>query len=100
MNERNNNYLLADYETIQAQVAYEWLPDKCDSILEIGCSSGYFTNRLKSKAQHIYGVDVSQAHIDIARERYENINFQTIGEDSRLPFDNAFFDVIVMLEVY
>jgi len=45
-------------KTIQSLVAYRWL-SKVDSILEIGCSIGYFADRLRQKAKDVYGVDIN-----------------------------------------
>ncbi len=91
--------IYSDYTTVQAMVAYRWLPAGLDSILEIGCSSGYFTKRIADKARVAHGADVNRNHIEAARARYPHLHFHVL-EGGSLPFDDNSFDAVVMLEVY
>lgn len=86
-------------QTIQHKLAYEWIPNLCESILEVGCSSGYFTRCLTSKAKEVYGIDVNGEHINIAKMKYPNVNF-LVSDAGNLPFVDEMFDVVVMLEVF
>ncbi|MFC2040945.1 class I SAM-dependent methyltransferase [Chloroflexota bacterium] len=86
-------------ETIQAKVAYRWIPESCGKILEIGCSSGYFTRRLLDKAQEVHGIDINEKHIQMARSKYPEIDFR-VSTATHLPYEDNLFDVLVMLEVY
>jgi len=91
--------IYSNYETIQAKIAYNWLSDSNDCILEVGCSSGYFTNKLLNKAKKVCGLDVNEEHIDIAKKKYPHIAFKAVDADT-LPYDDVSFDVVIMLEVY
>lgn len=85
-------------QTIQSKTASKWLGFDYDSILEVGCSMGYFTKFLECRARSIYGVDINDEHIQLAQKKYPSINFQTC-DAAVLPFPDETFDVIVMLEV-
>jgi ubiquinone/menaquinone biosynthesis C-methylase UbiE len=91
--------LYADYDTIQCQVARRWLPPRTGKILEIGCSAGYFTHKLQGRADEVYGIDINREHIEQARQKYPDIHFHC-ADCETLPYDDATFDVVVMLEVY
>jgi 2-polyprenyl-3-methyl-5-hydroxy-6-metoxy-1,4-benzoquinol methylase len=47
------------------------------SILDIGCSTGHFTNTLSKTCENIVGVDISDTAIKIAREKYPKIVFRS-----------------------
>ncbi|MFC1912155.1 class I SAM-dependent methyltransferase [Chloroflexota bacterium] len=69
-------------------------------ILDIGCGDGQFTSRLFQvpKVKEIYGVDIVENHVDMARAR--GIKAYKIDVDSdNLPFKSGFFDAIVCGEV-
>lgn len=70
-------------------------------VLDLGCGSGYGVNKLSSTAKSIIGVDISNDAICFAREAYqgENIEFETISPDERLPFSENSFDVILSFQV-
>jgi len=99
LNIKRKEEVLKEYETVQARIAYRWLPDFVDTILEIGCSSGYFSNKLSSRAKNVYGLDINQEHIMIAQKTYPNIKF--LAQDAEiLPYHEKMFDAVVILEVY
>jgi SAM-dependent methyltransferase len=91
--------LYANYETVQCQVAWRWLPPRCGRILEIGCSSGYFTHKLLERAEEVHGIDINGEHIEHARRLYPAAHFHC-SDCEALPYDDESFDVVVMLEVY
>jgi SAM-dependent methyltransferase len=66
------------------------------SLLEIGCSSGYYSEVLKiSKSSLAYtGCDYSQALIRLARERHPDVPFD-IEDATRLSYPNRAFDIVV-----
>jgi len=100
--ERNKTFLceatFESVQSIQAKVATQWLEGSCDDILEIGCSTGYFTKVLKNKGKNVCGVDINADHIELAQRKYPRIRFQTC-DASGLPFSDESFDVVLMLEV-
>lgn len=53
-------------------------PQFTDKILEIGCNTGEFCNLLKEKYNtNICGIDINPNAIEIAVDKYSNVNFQT-----------------------
>lgn len=67
------------------------------SILEIGCSSGYYyevIEYLLNKRITYHGVDYSAAMIEMARDYYPLAKF-TIADGSQLPFPDESFDVAI-----
>ena len=80
---------------------YEFARPHCVSkdVLDAGCGVGYGSAYLAEVARRVVGVDVSDAAIDYARERYasDNIEF-LIGDLLELDL-RARFDVICAFEV-
>ena len=68
-----------------------------DKVLDVGCGSGKFIELLPQKM--LYGVDVSDKYLDIAKERgYEEV-YQTDLSVDQLPFPNELFDSAICMEV-
>lgn len=65
-------------------------------ILEIGCSSGYFSEILKLKGINTkyVGCDYSAAFIDLAREKYPNIKFD-VEDAINLSYESNSFEVVL-----
>jgi len=71
-----------------------------DSILDVGCGKGAFTNLLKINNRKIVGVDVSPTAIAKARSRYPGIKFKVMTADQTLKMDKREpWDLIVMMEI-
>jgi ubiquinone/menaquinone biosynthesis C-methylase UbiE len=70
------------------------LDDK--ELLEIGCSSGYYSEVLKIKGirAKYAGCDYSEAFIRFAKELFPGIDFQ-IQDASRLSYPDGAFDIVV-----
>lgn len=67
------------------------------SLLEIGCSSGYYYEALEYllKTRLSYtGVDISEAFIAMAQDYYPNANFVAC-DGAHMPFDDRCFDIVV-----
>lgn len=84
--------------TGRGRLAYEWLPDNCDNILDGGCSYGYVTKYFRKKANKVYALDLDDKHIEIAKSRYPDIDFR-VGSIDETGFESAFFDAIVLTDV-
>ncbi|MCB0320324.1 MAG: glycosyltransferase [Bdellovibrionales bacterium] len=68
-----------------------------DSILEIGCSSGYYYEILQyllSQRNRYSGLDYSEAMIDLAKSYYPHANWH-VGDGANTPFSEDTFDVVV-----
>ena len=69
-------------------------------ILEIACSTGFFTNLMSNSIKNIEirAVDISQIAIDKAKKKYPNIDFSV----QKLPdvnFEGESFDCVTAIEV-
>lgn len=69
-------------------------------MLDAACGTGYGTRLLKDTgADHVTGIDISQESIDNALLAYTTENIDFIQADVyHLPFQDAFFDVVVSFE--
>lgn len=71
---------------------------KANKILDIGCGAGYFTGEILQKnipKAKIYGIDISNKAINLAKNIYKNILFK-VGSTYNLPFPNQSFDVVTL----
>ncbi len=53
-----------------------------NTILDLGSGKGSLTHLLKRKNNHVVGVDISQTAVDIARERFPDIEFKAVDLNS------------------
>lgn len=68
----------------------------CKSILEIGCSSGYYSDVLKVKGINAQynGCDYSEAFISLARELHPTLDFQ-VQNACALTYTDRQFDIVI-----
>ena len=66
------------------------------TLLEIGCSSGYYSEILKYKnlRYDYYGCDYSTSFIKLATQKYPELIF-SVQDSTNLAFQDNFFDVVV-----
>lgn len=71
-----------------------------EPILDLGCHSGTFTERVLSKigTKQVYGIDVSPSAISLAAKRIPYGKF-VIGDATSLPYENNFFNEVFCLEM-
>lgn len=69
-------------------------------ILDVGCHSGTFTKKIIEKLNNkqIYGVDISNRAIDLAKEKMPYGHFEVASAED-LPFNENFFEAVFCLEV-
>ncbi len=65
---------------------------RCTSILEIGCGTG-IDLRLFSDAFQIYGIDLNDHALQIAKEKLPGVNFKK-GSITELPFGDSEIDFV------
>ena len=69
-------------------------------VLDIGCGSGYFVNRLAEfGARDATGVDLMPARIEAARTRYPGLRF-VCANAAQMPFDDTEFDVVTQFTCF
>ena len=71
------------------------LPSK---ILDVGCGTGEMAAKLMGRGYTVWGLDISEAMISHARDRWGSDRFQ-VGDTEHIPFGNNMFDAVVCLGV-
>jgi SAM-dependent methyltransferase len=66
-----------------------------EHVLDVACGPGYVARMARSAGATTIGVDFSSAMIDIARERYPDLEFR-VGDAQELDFEGSSFDVVLM----
>jgi len=80
--------------------AWEYVPAGTAAHLDFGCNKGGFLNKLKDKkVGRLVGVDVSEEAVKQAQELFPELEIIKIDEAASLPFDDASFDSITILDV-
>jgi ubiquinone/menaquinone biosynthesis C-methylase UbiE len=69
------------------------IKDKLNDVLDVACGTGHSTAPLVNYANHVLGIDISSAMLDIARQAYPAINFQCASAEN-LPCKNKQLDGI------
>ncbi|MBD79836.1 MAG: hypothetical protein CL840_13055 [Crocinitomicaceae bacterium] len=54
------------------------------SIIDFGCGKGHFTNQLKKNNNSVLGIDISETAVAKAKQRYPDIDFESMDADSFL----------------
>ncbi len=65
-------------------------------ILDVGCGLGTYVKKLHAFSDEVYGVDIDADKVAQAREELEHIH---LAPAEKLPFPDAFFDVVLLHEV-
>jgi 2-polyprenyl-6-hydroxyphenyl methylase/3-demethylubiquinone-9 3-methyltransferase len=70
------------------------------TILDAGCGNGAFASALEDRGYEVFGIDLEESGVEIARGQRPSIPFEvaSVYDDLREPFDRT-FDAIVALEV-
>ncbi len=71
-------------------------------IMDIGCGHGWSLNLFHSwgaQPKNLYGIDILDERIDIAKSNHPLYNFKCLNAD-QLPFDDNFFDIIHISTVF
>ena len=67
---------IGDFENMYAHESIEKFDSwHQDTIVDIGCGKGALTHILKKKNNTCLGIDISQTAIDVAKERFNDIDF-------------------------
>jgi SAM-dependent methyltransferase len=87
----------APFHASRVDPIYWDIPDNV-SVLDVGCNSGEFLKRILSGRKNVTvkGVDISEDVVKIAREKGLDV---ALGDGESLPFPDASFDFVVLMEV-
>jgi len=95
------NYENYEFEKEKYQKTLKAIPREVQTIWEIGCSEGIFTQLLLDKGKEVFGVDISETALLRARERLKDygdkIQFQKL--DITWEDINGTFDLILASEI-
>ncbi|HTY87990.1 MAG TPA: class I SAM-dependent methyltransferase [Candidatus Acidoferrum sp.] len=80
------------------KLAFDWLPEGCQRVLDGGCAFGYGTAPLAAKAREVCGCDPNPELIAQARASYPAIAFETCPLE-KTPYDHESFDAVVLTDV-
>lgn len=64
-------------------------------VLDLGCGYGTTTHAISKNGYHCIGIDYDEVVIEEAKSRFPLCEFQKVNAES-LPFENEFFDTIVL----
>jgi len=68
-------------------------------VLDFGCGRGDFAYMLSKNCDSVYGIDCSDIVISKAKNDYSGIDFQILLENDKMPYDDQFFDSVIMIDV-
>lgn len=68
-------------------------------VLDIACGEGYGSGLLATKANKVFGVDISSSAVGHARKKYQqpNLEFRE-GSTSKIPIEDNYVDLVVSFE--
>ena len=67
---------------------------KGKKVLDLGCGTGIYTKIMKRSGAKVYGLDISQSMLDIAKREVKGVEFR-IGSAYRLPYKPNTFDLVL-----
>lgn len=78
---------------------YYWVSRYCNNkkVLELACGTGQGLSYLASISESLNAGDICSQMVEIAKAHHEGISIEVLDGMS-LPFENASFDVIILLE--
>jgi len=65
-----------------------------DAVLDLGCGAGRTTTHIRKVTDKVVGTDLSEVMIDVARQKYADIEFRVM-DASRIDYPDNSFDVVV-----
>jgi SAM-dependent methyltransferase len=89
-----------DYWAQTRQSILDAWVDDCDpdSILDVGCGSGYLANHLGADSSLVAGIDIDATSVSLAADR-PNVDLAAVGDAEASPFRANTFDCILLGDV-
>lgn len=81
------------YQPLRDAVLKLLAPLQAQSILDIGCGEGYYTDVFTQAASEVVGIDIARPAIRLAAKRYPQITW-LVGSGALLPIASASIDVV------
>lgn len=82
--------------------AYAWMAERFAKgkgvrrVLDIACGGGFMLRDLSNYAEELYGLDISDNALRIARQKLPDAKLFS-GSAEELPFEDSFFDLVTCL---
>jgi SAM-dependent methyltransferase len=70
------------------------VPEGCRRALDVGCGEGQLTRALRPRVQHVVGLDLDPASIELARAQAAPGLEYVVGDVLTYPFEAAGFDLV------
>src|ERR1700753_170335 len=74
--------------------AAEFREHRGEQVLEVGCGTGSDLLQFAKNGALATGIDLSERHVELARERVGNLATVHRGDARDLPFENSSFDYV------
>jgi len=71
------------------------LEGKTGKILDVGCGTGNVLLQLAGEGRELYGADISENMVRVAREKLGTNASIAVANVEKLPFDSTFFDILI-----
>jgi len=68
-------------------------------ILDVGCGKGGFTHGLKTRNNHVVGIDLSPTAIERARAKYPDVDFRVLSTTELSSLRDEGFELVVLMEI-
>lgn len=71
-------------------------------VLDVGCGNGYILSKYAGEGAKTYGIDITQASIDLCRKRFEYLELKgefKVADAQDIPFPDNTFDCICSMGV-
>jgi len=96
----DKNILQRLWHTGKLNSVLSMIKNKPETILDIGCASGWFLSKIADKylEANCFGIDVYNKAIQYGKKHYKNLHLRR-GNAHKLPYKSKSFDLILCTEV-
>ena len=86
------------FRQVESDYMLEFIENDGSKILDLGCNDGFFANVIKNQnpSCKVYGADINECALNLAKKRYPEIKFYKIGADF---YKKKKFNVIIVSHV-
>ena len=96
MKNKYNKFNPVPYEA--HMLVYNMIREK-SRVLDVGCATGYFAEKLRQKKCHVYGIEIDPCAAKISKSTCEEVITTDIEEAQSLGFKRQSFDYILLLDM-
>jgi ubiquinone/menaquinone biosynthesis C-methylase UbiE len=81
---------------------HEYRDFKGKKVLDVGSGNGYVLSKYAAEGAEVFGIDITQAGIDLCRKRFDHLNLKgnfQVADAQALPFPDNTFDCVCSMGV-